>query len=86
MDANKLGLSVILAQDELDQVRAGYAADYDMARARQVAATARRTAESESLNRIQPGTSERTQARWHDEGGGPADEQVSPLACNSARS
>ena len=74
MDANKLRISVILAQDELNQVRAGYAAHYDMARARDAADEAQKIAEGDSLIRIQPGSSERAQARWQGEGGGPADD------------
>ncbi|WP_037284220.1 hypothetical protein [Rubellimicrobium mesophilum] len=80
MDADKLRLNVILLQDELAQVRAGYAADYDTARARNAADKAHRIAEDESLNRIQPDSGERAQARWQGEGGGPAEEQAHPLA------
>ena len=83
MDADKLRLSIILAQDELAQVRAEYAADFDMAGGRQAADKARKIAENDSLNRIQPGSSERAQATWQGEGGGPAEERASPLPSNS---
>jgi hypothetical protein len=42
------------AQDQLDTARAQYAADYDMARARVAGAKARRIAENDALNKIQP--------------------------------
>ena len=58
MDADKLRLSVILLQDELDQARAEYAADFDMARARHAADKADKIAEDDSLNRTQPGPSD----------------------------
>ena len=80
MDAKKLRLDVILLQDELQTVRAGYAADFDMARARNAADKAHRIAEDEGLNRIQPDNSERAKSRWQGEGGGPAEEPAHPLA------
>ena len=48
MHATKLRLNVILLQDELQKVRAGYAADFDMARARHAADKDHRIAEDES--------------------------------------
>ena len=78
MDAHKTQPGINLAQNERDQARALYAADFDMARARQAADKNRRIAENDALNKIQPGPSEKAKAVWQGEGGSTADEKPLP--------
>ena len=67
MDARKTQFGINLAQNERDQARALYAADFDMARARHAADKSRKTEESEALNRIQLSPGKKTQSGWWDE-------------------
>ena len=67
MDAHKTPFGINLAQNERDQARALYAADFDMARARHAADKSRKTEESEALNRILLSKGKKTQSGWWDE-------------------
>ena len=67
MDADTPKLRINVPQHELDQARALYAVDFDMARARRAADESRKTEESEALNRIELGKGKKTQSGWWDE-------------------
>lgn len=79
MDADKPTFSTIRSQDDRNEARSVYAADFEMARARNAASRARIIAENDDLNRIQPGVTETARARWLGEGGRPADDREGAL-------
>ena len=78
MDADKPSLYIRLPRDEPGEARAQYAADFEIARARLAAHQARKIAENDALNRIQPGQAEQAKAVWQGEGGSTADDKSLP--------